>query len=704
MTPEEAKAKALAKARALAIAQQLIAESGRTTGADRAAMARAGTLTMQPGSAERAAAADQIAQDQMTLAQVPPVLAGVTKFNQGIPFLGQYTDELTGLISPQAGQLQRDVQGAMDRQYPVLSTGLQVAGGIAAAAPVAAVAGPGIASSIPGGLATRAAIAGAAGGVGGAVEGAVSGYGAGQGASRGPMAAQGAMIGGGLGAILGGLAPVAGAGLKWLIESGKGRDVSVVARTLGIDAKAAKVVRDALEYNDPQAAADALQRAGKGAMLADAGPAAATTLDAAMSASPKALAVARGAIEDRVSAIGAKLTSLLDTALGPAEGIKSASRGIAQRTAQLRRAAYDAAYGAPIDYAGAGKAIEEVLARVPPKMLGAAVNEANDAMRVAGVKNKQIMAAIGQNGEVVFQEMPNVQQVDYIKRALGDLAQKETDAVTGRITDAGRRANGLASDLRDALSSAVPQYGTAVKLGGDKIAEERAFDLGRTALLPGTTRETVTAGLGNASTEAAAAAKRGLRTYIDETLANVKAAFTDPSVDTRQAAKLVRDLSSPAARTKIEAIVGKPRAAVIFRALDEAAAAFETRAAVATNSKTAPRQAAMAAMDSVMAPGAVVRYVAQGAPVRGILQGAGEAITGLTPEILNSLKQEQWAQIARALTTIRGPEAKLALQTVQAAMAGQPVKSADAARLSRVIAGSLALGGYQSGSQALRPQ
>ena len=118
---------------------------------DRIAAAKAGTLTVSPESAARASAADQIAQDQMTISDAGPLASGVTKFVQGIPAVGEYSDELTGVVGRavlgeeggnRAMESQRAVMSAMDRQYPKTSMGLQAAGGIAAGARLSAFKAP----------------------------------------------------------------------------------------------------------------------------------------------------------------------------------------------------------------------------------------------------------------------------------------------------------------------------------------------------------------------------------------------------------------------------------------------------------------------------------------------------------------------------------------------------------------------------------
>lgn len=697
---------------AVAALQKHLGVQPAETGADRARMARAGTLPQpSPDALARTAGANQIAQDEMMLAQDPALLRGANKMVQGLPFVGEYADEAIGAIAGAVGgrdagdaamTRQRSINDAMDRQRPITSAALRTAGGIAGAVPIAAAAGPAVAAKAGGTLLSKAITGLGIGAAVGGAEGAVSGYGAGEGEGRLREAASRGAVGAGLGGLVGAAVPAVSAAVKASLEAIKGRDVTVISRVLGIGKDAARVVKSSLEADDFVGAQAALKRAGADAVLADAGPASAQLLDTAAQAGGGALRVARTAVEGRAEAAGKRLTGILDGVLGAPQGVKANARAISQRTASIRGAAYDRAYSQPIDYAAdAGRNIEGVLSRIPPKTMRAAVDEANDAMRAAGVKNRQIMATIADDGAVTFREMPNVQQLDELKKALGAIGQNETDAITGRVSGAGLRAKKLASELRDAVAEAVPSYRTAVKLGGDKIAEDAAMDIGRKLLLSGTTREQVADVMANASREARAAAKAGLRQYIDDTLANVQRTITDPNVDAREAMSAVKALSSRANKEKVRAVVGNGTDA-LFRQLDEVTAHLELRSAVARNSATAARTAGKAAIDQVAEPSAASELM-RGSPAKAA-QKAIQFFTGRTGEADIAAKQKVYEEIAQALTSIRGPQAQRALQTVQQAIAGQPVASADAARVGWVLSSNLGSAAYQATQQSRATQ
>ena len=323
-------------------------------------------------------------------------------------------------------------------------------------------------------------------------------------------------------------------------------------------------------------------------------------------------------------------------------------------------------------------------------------------MRAAGVTNKQIMAEIGADGAVTFREMPNVQQLDEIKKALGSIAQNEVDQF-GRPNAAGLRAKKLAGSLRDAIGDAVGPYKLAVRLGGDKIAEDNALALGKDLLTQRVTRETVGDFVaGKPSKEALAAAKKGLRTFIDDTLANVRRTMADPSTDAGEAMKLIKDLSSRANREKVTAVLGKAGADRVYSVIDEASAAMNVRGAISRNSDTFGRQAMDRTVRDIVEVGPF-GYLKQGKPGEAAKRMV-QMLTGATKEADQARMQAVYTDIAKALTTIRGPAAQRAIATIDAAIAGQPIKSAQAAQIANVLATGASLSGYQLGTRGQSKQ
>jgi hypothetical protein len=647
--------------------------------------------------------------DESLLAQYP-VAARAGEFVRGAPFVGSRLDEALGILGPEATAGARALSGAMQRQRPGETLGLNIAGGITGSLGAGAVAGPqrlaqGV--SAIAGTGSRAAQIGrtalAAGGAG-AIEGGI--YGSGEGVTpeeRASSAATGAVFGGTIGGLLGGAAPFVEAGVRNVTSLFRRSDIATIAATFGISTNAARVIKNTFEMGgDINDAISRVQQAGAEGMVADAGPAAQALLDATAASGPSGAAAARQPIEDRMSRVAGQMDTRLTGLLGqPAEGPVTAVSEIMSSTSAARRDAYGKAYSAPIDYASqAGMNIENIVFnRIEPDILMSAINKANAEMRDLGTQNQQIMAQIGANGTVEFVEMPNVLQLDQLKRALDALARgaKRTEGVTTVNTPESLRYARQANDLRDAIEDATIDpatgqslYGQALKLGGDTIQEREAFGLGMDLLSPSTRVEDVKLGLGakpsNAQIEAA---KRGMRTRIEEIVGNVRRIPSDPNIDARQALAVMREMGSDNARKKIRAVMGA-EADDVIKMLDEAMVSAETRAAMSVNSRTAIRQATAQNVEELTSPGAVGQAL-RGEPInttKRIIQ----AVTGYTDEFSVAQRQKVYMDLAKALTEKRGPDAVVALRALDAAMQGQSLTDAQTDMLAKLVTSALVSG------------
>jgi hypothetical protein len=649
-----------------------------------------------------------------------PITSKLAQFVKGVPFVGSYLDEALGVISPEATTGTRALQSAMEAQRPGQTALLNIAGGLTGGAGIAAglpravtgaVVGPTAMRTAPGvarGIATGTALGGA--------EGAIYGYGEGTTPEERMAAAQrGAGFGAAAGGVFGGALPLVSKGAKNLADVIKKSDLNIIANALNISSNAAKVIKNTFQMGgDMDAAMAAIKKAGDEGMLADAGQAAQALLDASASGGGQAGTIARTAIDQRMQRTGRSLNTTLDATLGDAAiGPRTAVEAIAARTAPERKRLYNAAYDSQINYSGPeGEAILKVLNRTPNTLLSNAIKEANEIIQMSDEPQyvhelrKQIQTTISDDGKVSFEELPNVLQLDVLKKAIQTISRENVDNF-GRLTEKGIRYDKLASQLRDAVSDAVPVYGDAVKLGGDKISEERAFKLGAELLRPNTELEDVLSQFGeDASAAQISAAKQGLRRYIDKAIGDVRAIASDPTaeaIDAREVIKVVTDLSSKNARKKIKAMLGA-EADALLKQIDEAAQSASVRAALAVNSKTAQRTAIRESVEQVTQPG-VFGTAMRGEPLM-TSQKLIQAVSGQTDEFTEAQKQRIFEEISRALTQRRGRSAQEALRLINSAMEGQPLTDAQNQFLAQQIAltlyGGVAPTTGRSAEQALQ--
>lgn len=655
------------------------------------------TVPENPDAQKRRLEMEQQAADEITLSRNFPGQAQLNAATSGLPFIGSYVDEGVGLIGGDAAQQQHiATQEAYARQNPVASTALQLGGGVVGSIPALAFA-PAAAGS--GSLVSQGLRLGAAGALAGGVEGGVYGAGQQQGPGRFTNAAQGAGIGAGVGGVLGVAAPLAVEGVQQGIQSLRRTPERQVAQEIGVSPEATRLLTRVAGMEDPAQMAANLQRSGPGAMLADSGDLSSGVLDTALQTPGGASRTGRQRVEERASAAMSGINQALDETLGTPQGLISIGVDIRQAAQPEVRAAYTRAYETPVDYSSdAGRRIEGILGRVPKRTAGQAIQAAQERMTYDGAPG-QIMASIADDGSVAFQQMPGVQELDYIKRAFDDIARNGTDAITGKMDANAAFASRIARDIRDATKEAVPAYGEALNLAADSITTQNAVDIGAQALSPQFTRERLVRAVDGASDAEMRALRAGLRSRIDETLANVRAVASDRNVDARQARQALSEMSSDAAKAKIRTILPMDQANRLLGQLDEASQALALRASLATNSRTMGRHVTNEFITDITEPGAITSAL-QGSPINAT-QRIVQGLTGTTPGDMNARQQQILAEVTDVLTRSGQPQAQRVLQLLENVRQGQPLSESQARLVAGVTTGLIESGVYQSAQQLI---
>jgi len=599
---------------------------------------------------------------------------GLVKGVEGVPFVGSYIDEAAGFIAgDDAREGVRAVSAAMGRERPKTSLGASAAGTVASI-PAMLAAAPAAGASTLGGSVLR--LAGA-----GAVEGAVYGAGRGEGAaSRGAESVKGAAIGGALGGALGLAAPVIKNVGQNALDAVRGTAGRKTAGQLGVSQEAAGEIENALRVGSVSDAQESLARAGGDAMLADAGVAGRNLLDASAQAGGQAGQIVADAVGQRTTSATNRMVGVLDDVLGGAAGERELIDAARQSTAGQRSNAYDAAYAQPIDYsAGAGRTLETLMRRVP----ASAIRDADALMRVNGEESAQIMARI--DGEsVTFEVMPDVRQMHYIMQALRGVAQKtNTAGAMGGQTPLGSSYDRLAGQIGSSLKRAVPEFGTAQDAAADTIQRVQATELGYNLLGNTVRREDVARAMAGASNAEKQSVRLGIRSYVDEVTSRVARTNSDDDTVAREGIKILRDFSTRGNRTKLNMVLGPSNADRLLSEIDQAATAFELRAAVSTNSRTAGRQAVQQGVSERASQG-VLRSLSSGEPVNATKRIV-QVITGETPEARQLRELGIYEEIAQTLTQTRGPQASRALSIINNAMEGRAVSEAQARLIARAV-------------------
>lgn len=462
---------------------------------------------------------------------------------------------------------------------------------------------------------------------------------------------QAALEGGAIGGVVGGLAPyIADAGTA-LYRGGQNLLARrTAAAQLGVSPEAAQIARQITGFDNSLAAPGQqnLAAAGNEAMLLDAGPNAQAAADFLMRRPGQAGGVVNTALSERATRDAAALQDALNLYLGDPQGLATMRRNIATGSQAERGQAYDSAYGAAIDYSSdLGRQLEDILRnRVDQNV----INAANAQMRREGVQSQQIMATIADDGSVVYQRMPDVRQIDYITRALNDRAMANAGlGAMGGQTAEGLSYQNLSGDLRGTLRQAVPEYNTALETAADPIRRSQATQLGYDLLSPNLPRDRAAMQIQNMSGPEREAVALGVRSKIDENIANVsRAVSTGREDEVSQALRAMRDLTSQANRQKVAMAIGEEDAALLFEEVDRIFISLQREALRRTGSQTAGRTYAQETFGPAFNPQDVFSTAGQGKPLQAG-QRIIQALTGMTPEAMAARSDQIATDVARLL-------------------------------------------------------
>jgi hypothetical protein len=579
------------------------------------------------------------------------VLAAYTSAVDSVPIIGRPL--MTGLNMAKGAlydtppdQIAAENQ-ARQEANPVESVGGAIAGNVLPLIPLAATKFGQVAFGMTGGLPQRVLMGGATGGAIAAADQAIR--------SGGDVnkTLDAGMWGAGFGAAGGAIAPVVEDALF-----AAGRALGVIKPGQGVDSLS-RPAREALIRTmqgngalGPDGIA-AIRAAGPRGMLVDASPAAADMLDTAFQRSGPGSVAAKNAVEARYTGAAQDTTQALDQALGAPMNPVAASEKIRMGTATARGNAYDAAYAQPIDYsAPEGMAIEALMKRVPQE----AINAANKLMQLEGMQSAQIMAKIAPDGSIQFLRMPDVRQLDYITRGLNEVASSSagTGALGGK-TDVGRAYGNLAQAIRGQMKKAVPEYAKALQTAAHPIQLREAMQFGVDLLKPGALKVDIAGEIKAMTKPQLDMARQGARTYIDDVMAKLKAAMSDPSQDVREAQKALQMLLSRDARQKLGLLLGPGKANQLYAQLRTAAKSFNLKASTTTNSRTYGRLAVDQAIQQTI-DGNAITALMRGEPLQAGKRTI-QAVTGMDNAGVTNMKDKVFSEIANTLT-MQGPQAE----------------------------------------------
>lgn len=566
-------------------------------------------------------------------------IAGIAAARDAIRGDASYGDAYNTRLSHE-----REKIGQFREDHPVLGYGSEIAGAIPSSL------------SGPLNLARGGSYALASGtGLG---QGALYGFGAGEGGieNRAKDARTVGAVGGTIGAVG---VPIA-KGIGNVVGS---RMVGSAAEKAGLSKPAYRTLNRGLQADDALTGGGAqrMAAAGEDAMLADAGSGAQRLLDTAIVESPPAARMATEAVEGRVDAAGRKLEGTLNRAMGEPGTSSSRALTIYGDKSNPLDTLYKRAYEQPIDWASPqGMEIESIVnSQVPHE----AIDAANKLMRMEGHTSKQILFEVAEDGTVIYREMPDVRQLDYLTRGLRQLSESgEGAGALGGQTQMGAAYQNLVRGIRSRMKEIVPEYKAALNAAADAISSKKAREVGADVFNSKTTRADLAELIEDMGEAEMRKVVEGARMHIDDTLANVKATMTDANVDARETLSLLKNMSSRSSREKLGMILGDDVADGVARQFDEAMKAFELRGNVARNSATAVRQSTAQGVKDVVDGGAM-NQLREG-QILEAPKSIIAAIMGRSAARKQQISDEMYVEMVQALTGPRGAEARAMLEQI----------------------------------------
>ena len=514
------------------------------------------------------------ATQQERMLEANPIASRYASAFQGIPFVGEYGDEIVGSVMGDDTRDQiRAAQAAVADRRPGQAIVGQLGAGIATTLPAALALTPLRGAS----LLRTALTGGAVGAAGGATEGGVSGYGSGETPDERVLnAQQRALLGGAFGGGFGVGGPILGALGGRALAALPGRRVAQAAEAAGTSPEA---MRGAAQLGglQPDITTPAIPTS-----LAEASAPFRQGLNSSMAVPTAAIEPTMGLLNRYAAEASGRLKGTLDELLGEPSGVRLQQRDLMRDTAERRAEIYDAAYSTPIDYSGeAGRQLQTLIGTVDDDI----ISKANRLMARDGLRSAQMRVTLDDAGNIIdFENLPDVRQIDYITRALQSRA---SEAIRSGATEDVATLTRQNRRLRETLDGLVPEYSTARSEAAEIIGRREALATGEDVL--SMKREDVLMAVEDMTPGELSNVRSGLRQSIDDIMARASSPLDPAGGEYKEAMRALTSLSRRDSQDKMRMVMGDEAADALFAQLEEIVPPMLTRMrGVAAGSQTAP--------------------------------------------------------------------------------------------------------------------
>ena len=517
-------------------------------------------------------------------------------------------------------QKERDIQRFRDKNDPVSSTVGRIAGGLTQGVGMAR-SGLSLTANAPAGASILSKVG--RGAAEGALYGGAYGLGSGEGASdRLSQGVGGAAMGG-----------VIGSAVPAIVETGKAvaRPIAqAVQARVNPEGYASQKIAERLADSNMTIEQAGARAARDGLSLADVGGS--TTRDLLRTAT-NIPGPARSRVSSQLAlrqmGQGDRLRNVVAQTLADPDGYMAVKDEIASTAQRLARPLYQKAYETPVGFT---KELEDVLTTPAGK---SALRKAEELAANEGIPFQQLFANVADDGTASIRRVPDTRGWDYIKRAMDDMIEGQTDSITKKVTNEGRVLTGLKNRMLSEIDKVNPAYKQARQVWSGQASLDNALEFGRKAMTqsPESVRRAL-AQMGPAEKEAArAGAADWIRSAIDQRN------FTQNAI--------LKFFSNRQQVGNLRALFDNPEQFATFRkAIFAEAKKRATYDAVKGNSTAARQMADLMESGGLREGTDFAKNVVTGGPVSATLNFIGSRLRmlgGMTPEVAD--------QIAQRLTT-----------------------------------------------------
>ncbi|TCB05141.1 hypothetical protein E0H93_17630 [Rhizobium leguminosarum bv. viciae] len=331
---------------------------------------------------------------------------------------------------------------------------------------------------------------------------------------------------------------------------------------------------------------------------------------------------------------GDRLKSAIAQTFADPDGYLAAKDSIAEAAKQIAAPLYRKAYANPVHFS---ETLEGILSTPAGKQ---ALQHAEQLAANEQVPFQQLFVNVGDSGSASVRRVPDTRGWDYIKRAMDDMIDGQTDSITKKVTNEGRILTGLKSKMLGEIDRLNPDYKAARQAFGGQAQLDDALEAGRDVFKasPEAFKRTVSVMTDAQKASARIGAAETLRAQIDAAGATQNA--------------VLRVFSKPQQIRNLQTLFETPRKFAEFRkAIFAEARKRGTYERVKNNSSTVAQAADMAEAGGLRDTAEFAKNVASGRPVTATLQWLGSRLKmlgGFTPEVADNIGRQLLASSPQA--------------------------------------------------------